>query len=85
MKSNKWQNPYEVEKIINEKHPHSSLNMKAVNKCIKDNQWYTEDILEKRRQRDSAAELERQRLLRIEQEYRLSLNKITKNEHSKLI
>lgn len=85
MKSEKWQNPYEVEKIINERHPHSTLNMRAVTKCIKDNQWYTEDILDKRRQKDSAAELERQRLLRLEEEYRQSLNRITKNEHSKLV
>jgi hypothetical protein len=81
MKSSKWQNPYEVEQIIHECHRYSSMNMKAVTKCIKDNQWYTEEILEKRR----LAQLEKERLLRMEQEYRRSLDKVTKAEHEKLI
>lgn len=40
--------------------------MKVVNKCIKDNQWYTEELLEKRKLKDNSAELERQRRLRLE-------------------
>lgn len=81
MKSNRWENPYEVEKIINNSHHYSSLNMRAVTKCIQDNQWYTEDILEKRRQ----IELERERLRREEELYRKSLDRVTINEHQRLI
>jgi hypothetical protein len=55
--------------------------MRAVTKCIQDNQWYTEDILEKRRQ----IELEKERLRREEELYRKSLDRVTINEHQRLI
>jgi hypothetical protein len=57
------------------------MNMKAVKKCIKDNQWYTEDILEKRRLK----QLERERIRREEEAYRLGLDKITRQVQDKLI
>jgi hypothetical protein len=52
--------------------------MKAVTKCIKDNQWYTEDILEKRR-------LNSETIRRDEEAYRLGLDAITRQEEEKLI
>jgi hypothetical protein len=55
--------------------------MKAVSKCIKDNQWYTEDIIEKRR----LIQLERERMRRDEEAYRLGLDRITRQEQEKLI
>jgi hypothetical protein len=55
--------------------------MKAVTKCIKDNQWYTEDILEKRR----LLQLEKERIRREEEAYRLSLDRVTRQEQEKLI
>jgi len=51
--------------------------MRAVTKCIKENHWYTEDILEKRR----LMQLDRERIRRDEEAYRIGLDRVTRQEH----
>lgn len=74
MKSTKWRNPHDVERIIQDCHRYSTLNMRAVNKTITDNKWYTDELLEKQRQ----IQLQKERQRREEEAYRLSLDRITR-------
>ena len=76
-----WKNPEAMERIVSDCHRYSEPNMRVVTKCISDNRWYTDEILEKRRK----LELDKERLRREEEAYRLSLDKITKQEKTKLL